>query len=213
MRAKQLRDVCPSGIDKCHCLYKNGTYVTGPFYYDEDPVGSVVTYVGCNPDFCYCKDSPKVARDARPIELAAVMDLCPAGEMDRCLCHDNAVANFPFDMATFFFECRPRRCKCKNDKKVKKVTALGCADGGIPYCPNIVDKHYFCKDGSKVFLNQLLEYQRDGQEGCICKDGIAPRCSNTGDLVQCPDGSHIDLSFGKPGNFLDGCKEDKWEFT
>ena len=109
MRAKQLRDVCPSGIDKCHCLYKNGTYVTGPFYYDEDPVGSVVTYVGCNPDFCYCKDSPKVARDARPIELAAVMDLCPAGEMDRCLCHDNAVANFPFDMATFFFECRPRR--------------------------------------------------------------------------------------------------------
>ena len=123
-----------------------------------------------------------------------------------------------------------------------------------------MDKHYFCKDGSKVFLNQLLEYQRDGQEGCICKDGIAPRdqlykiglsgksilgdyfqenrtsqrpflllrisfpgktyfytiasrCSNTGDLVQCPDGSHIDLSFGKPGNFLDGCKEDKWEFT
>ena len=90
-------------------MYKNGTYVKGPFYYDEDPVGSVVTYVGCNPDFCYCKDSPTVVRDSRPIELAAVMDLCPVGEMDRCLCHDNEVANFPFDMATFFFECRPRR--------------------------------------------------------------------------------------------------------
>ena len=105
------------------------------------------------------------------------------------------------------------QCKCKNDKKVKKVTALGCAGGGIPFCPNIKDKHYFCKDGTKVFLNHLLQYQIDGREGCICKDGIVPRCINTGDVLQCPDDAYIDFSAGKPGTFLDGCKEEKWEFT
>ena len=109
LRTKQMRDLCPSGIDRCHCLNKIGNYTTGPFYYDEDPVGSVVTYVGCNPDFCYCKDSPDVRKDSRPRELAAVMDLCPVGEMDRCLCIDNSVIHFPFDMATFFFNCRPKR--------------------------------------------------------------------------------------------------------
>ena len=109
LRTKQMRELCLAGIDRCHCLHKIGNYTTGPFYYDEDPVGSVVTYVGCNPDFCYCKDSPDVRRDSRPKEFSSVMDLCPAGEMDRCLCHDNSVVHFPFDMATFFFTCRPKR--------------------------------------------------------------------------------------------------------
>jgi hypothetical protein len=111
VRSKQMRDICPEGIDRCHCLFNNGTYVTGPFYYEDDPVGAVVTYVGCNPDFCYCKNTPTIERDSRPLELASVMDLCPRNEMSRCLCHDNTKAAFPFDMSTFFFKCRPKRVR------------------------------------------------------------------------------------------------------
>jgi hypothetical protein len=109
LRSKQMRDVCPKGIDRCHCLYKNGTYETGPFYYDEDPINAIITYVACNPDFCYCKDTPNIPRDSRPLELKGVIDLCPPNEMSRCLCHDNSKVSFPFDMSTFFFECRPKR--------------------------------------------------------------------------------------------------------
>ena len=124
LRTKQMRDLCPTGIDRCHCLNKIGNYTTGPFYYDEDPVGSVVTYVGCNPDFCYCKDSPDVRRDSRPRELSAVMDLCPVGEMDRCLCHDNSVIHFPFDMAQFFFHCRPKRVSFKNLSIIEFISSI-----------------------------------------------------------------------------------------
>jgi hypothetical protein len=49
VRSKQMRAVCPEGIARCHCLNSNGTYTDGPFYYDEDPIGTVVTYVACNP--------------------------------------------------------------------------------------------------------------------------------------------------------------------
>jgi hypothetical protein len=34
---------------RCHCMFKNGTYINGPFYYEEDPVGAVITHVACNP--------------------------------------------------------------------------------------------------------------------------------------------------------------------
>ena len=91
---------------------KSGSYEKGPFYYDENPLESVVVYVGCNPDICYCKKSPTVERDTRPRELKAVVDLCPANKMARCLCADKSVVKFPFDMSTFFFDCRPTKVSC-----------------------------------------------------------------------------------------------------
>ena len=30
-------------------MFKNGTYEKGPFYYEEDPVGAIVTHLACNP--------------------------------------------------------------------------------------------------------------------------------------------------------------------
>merc|ERR1712165_76688 len=189
LRTKQMRDLCPSGIDRCHCLNNAG-----------------------NPDFCYCKDSPDVRRDSRPRELSAVMDLCPAGEMDRCLCHDNSVVHFPFDMATFFFNCRPKRCKCKGDKKAKKVTGLGCAKGGFPYCnAKTTDRNYFCKDGQRAWLKFLIQYQIDGRKDCFCKDNSLPRCINSGQPAQCPDGSLPDFKVYS-ADFLKECKKDDWEF-
>ncbi len=111
IQSKKLRRLCPDGAERCHCSFKNGTYVSGrSLYYDEDPVAATLTYVTCNPDFCSCKGpEPEVEHDLRPIEFAAVMDLCPRGTMSRCLCHDNTVAKFPFDMETFLTNCRPKR--------------------------------------------------------------------------------------------------------
>ena len=108
----QLRDLCPEGgIDRCNCLYNNGTFVTGPFYYEEDPLNTALLFQTCNPDFCYCKDSPDVERDSRNVEMKAIMDLCPRNEMSRCLCEDNSVIKFPFDMSTLFQVCRPKRVR------------------------------------------------------------------------------------------------------
>ena len=103
--------------------FKDGTYETGPFYYDESPLESVVVYVGCNPDFCYCKKKPTEAKDTRPLELRAVMDLCPANQMSRCLCApdkegNKEVVKFPFDMSTLFFDCRPTKVRMLSDKEI-----------------------------------------------------------------------------------------------
>ena len=55
-------------------MFKNGTYVDGPFYFDEDPLDSALLHSTCNPDFCYCKDSPDVERDSRNVEMRAIME-------------------------------------------------------------------------------------------------------------------------------------------
>ena len=44
-----------------------------------------------------------------PDGMKAVLDVCPPGEMNRCLCHDNSKVKFPFDYRTFFLDCRPKR--------------------------------------------------------------------------------------------------------
>ena len=105
------------------------------------------------------------------------------------------------------------QCKCKNDKKAKKVTTLGCKKGGFPWCPNTVDHKYFCKNGQTVFLEDLALYQIQGRSGCVCKDGIEPRCKETGDVIVCPDGSYVDENTGALARpYLEGCKREKWSF-
>ena len=120
----QMRDLCPEGIDRCHCLYDNGTYVKGPFYYEEDPLNTALLYQTCNPDFCYCKNSPDVERDSRNVEMKAIMDLCPRNEMHRCLCEDNSVVKFPFDMTTLFQTCRPKRVRDNKPKGGRRQNLL-----------------------------------------------------------------------------------------
>ena len=53
----------------------------------------------------------KSTRTRRPAEMRKVQGLCPRNEIDRCLCHDKKVANFPFDLRTFYFECRPTKVR------------------------------------------------------------------------------------------------------
>ena len=106
----------------------------------------------------------------------------------------------------------PLQCKCKNDKKVKKVTGFGCAKGGFPWCQNTVDHSLFCKNGDTVFLEDLAQYTIQGRSGCVCRDGIEPRCKTTGDVVVCPDGSKVDYKLGTPGAYLDGCANKPWKF-
>jgi hypothetical protein len=98
----------------------------------------------------------------------------------------------PFQKTKLFIALQ---CKCVNSSEVKKVTGLGCINGGTPYCPGIANKGHFCKvergrkynelfvvksalifqDGSYAFCNNMINYNLEGRKGCICKDGIHPR--------------------------------------
>ena len=75
-----------------------------------------------------------------------------------------------------------------------------------------MDHSLFCKNGDTVFLDDLAQYTIDGRSGCVCRDGIEPRCKTTGDVVVCPDGSHVDYKLGNPGAYLDGCSNKPWKF-
>ena len=130
---------------------------------------------------CNCQDTPTIRRDGRPIEVKALMDLCPRHKMDRCLCHDNKIVKFPFDMTTVFFDCRPKKvsskatfsnmgkfesglffqCKCVGDDKPKKVTGIGCKNGGYPWCPytNKRQTDSVCRDGTPMYMNDVLTYR------------------------------------------------------
>jgi hypothetical protein len=100
----------------------DGSSVEGPFDYTEEALQSALVYLTCNPDFCKCKGSNKEV-DVRPEEMKNVMDTCPRGKMNRCLCHDNEVAKFPFDIRTFYFDCRPKRVRKMHCVICKERTA------------------------------------------------------------------------------------------
>ena len=58
--------------------------------------------------FCFCKDAPDVEVDIRMQMIREVMDLCPRGEMNRCLCKDDTKINFPFTLMDIM-NCEPKR--------------------------------------------------------------------------------------------------------
>ena len=109
LRAKDIQNSCPNGVEKCVCENNIEESTNGPFDPDEDLLGAIRTYSVCNPGICYCKGDPYTPRDSRNWPMKAVFDTCPRGEMNRCLCHDNSIATFPFDMRTLFLNCRPKR--------------------------------------------------------------------------------------------------------
>jgi len=189
----------------CHCLNSPGTYVDGPFSsYDADPLAAVLIYAGCNPDFCTCAKDPEKELDSRPRELSTILDVCPRGQIDRCLCHDNQVVHFPFDMQEFLFRCRPKKCKCSDSKRPLPITGFGCAGGGFPYCRAAKDD-FFCQDGQQLTQMHFVRAQFEGRTGCICGDGKTPLCRSEGNPPRCPDGSKIDLALGKPRSQLTEC--------
>jgi len=199
--------LCPEGIDRCECANKNNTFTKGPFDYDEDPIGVSLEQLTCAPDFCYCKDTPTVRRDGRPAELAALMDLCPRHMMHRCLCHDNSIVKFPFDMTSVFFTCRPKKCKCIGDSKPKKLTGMGCKNGGMPWCPytNKRQTDSVCRNGDPMYMNGVLKYREEFRSDCICKDGFSPRCRETNSWKKCPDGEDYDPSADPWGGYAQRC--------
>ena len=68
-------------------------------------------------------------RDSRSQEMRVVMEVCPRGEMSRCLCQDKSVAKFPFDMTTFFQTCKPDKVSInKMQCKLAKWFLLFCWD-------------------------------------------------------------------------------------
>ena len=46
---QQYRRFCPAGIVKCECMLAPGNFTTGPFDGDEDPVGLLISELGCSP--------------------------------------------------------------------------------------------------------------------------------------------------------------------
>ena len=48
--------------------------------------------------------------------MKKVQGLCERNEINRCLCHDKEVAEFPFDLRTFYFDCRPTKVSVRKGK-------------------------------------------------------------------------------------------------
>ena len=100
----------------------SGNFSDGPFTFEENILGGLLTFLGCNPGeiheydasylagdiylsfsgFCFCKDAPNVEVDIRQQLIREVMDLCPRGEMNRCLCKDNTKITWPFNLVDLF---------------------------------------------------------------------------------------------------------------
>ena len=108
----------------------------------------------------------------------------------------------------------PFQCKCVEATQPRKVTSLGCAQGGTPSCPDIKEPtNLVCRDGTMFSRNDVLRNQAQAEESCICPDGIMPKCQNTKDHLKCPDGSDFDLNIGNPGPYVSLCeKQDGWTF-
>jgi hypothetical protein len=87
---------------------------------------------------------------------------------------------------------------------------MGCANGGFPYCS---EKNFlYCKDGTHLDRTKFLTYKLDGRVGCVCKDGIMPRCKDTGETFKCPNGDDVDWSLGGPDE-LKSCKVEYFDST
>ena len=131
--SKDLKRACPDGVDHCICANNVNESTSGPFFYDEDPLGVIHTYLICNPGICFCKGDPSTPTDTRPDAMKAVLDVCPTGEMNRCLCHDNTKVQFPFDYQTLFLDCRPKRVRESN----RLLAAIGLLFKTIRWIPDI----------------------------------------------------------------------------
>ena len=100
----------------------------------------------------------------------------------------------------------PLQCKCVDSNQVKKIVKMGCKNGGFPSCPR--HNNLVCKDGTVLDWTTFFNYKLEGHKGCLCGDGIMPRCKDTDDVIKCPDGSYIDWNIGGPEDYADCEVED-----
>ena len=87
---------------------------------------------------------------------------------------------------------------------------MGCKKGGMPWCPP-TDKRQtdsVCRDGTPMYMNEVLKYRESFRSDCICKDGFSPRCRETNSWKKCPDGSDYDPSFDPWGGYAQRCDND-----
>ncbi len=137
-----------------------------------------------------CRQQYALFHRSQPVR--AVMDACPRGQMNRCLCRDNSKIIWPFNLFSLI-TCRAKKvvqyiefyiyalfsqffvlqCKCNGDERVQLVTLLGCKKGGLPGCTVLYD--LYCKDGTQVNPNYIMQQKTEGKQGCICQDNIMPR--------------------------------------
>jgi len=212
---------CPGGIEKCECMNAPGTYSEGPFNPNEDLLGSIFAHLGCNPSHCFCKNDIKKEVDIRPQYFKGFMDLCPRNELNRCLCKDGKkTEEAPFDILKTIM-CQPKKCKCNGSNEVKVVQEFGCEKGGYPVCKNEPGSfNLVCKDGTKLTFPYILQWNIDtlseqwklGKDfkGCLCPDGIIPRCRTTKTMFECPNGDPVDFD-QFPGYIeYNGCKIEDW---
>jgi hypothetical protein len=54
--------------------------------------------------YCFCKDNPTKEVEAMPQVIKMIQDVCPKGEINRCLCEDNSKADYPFDLFTWLLQ-------------------------------------------------------------------------------------------------------------
>jgi len=212
----ELRAACPSGIEKCECSNAPGKFTTGPFNPEENFL-ALLTYIGCSPGYCFCKDNPEQEVDVRPDIYKNTLDLCPRNEINRCLCEDSKTTkSAPFDLFTIL-SCRPTKCKCNGEETAKINTGFGCRKGGWLDCPK--PSKLFCNDGTLLDNSYIMKWRTktaderrrlgDNFEGCICSDGMMPRCGGTGlagKPQQCPNGDDVDWTLGGAQEF-NGCKD------
>ena len=67
---------------------------------------------------------------------------------------------------------------------------MGCKQGGSPDCPNQFE--LYCKDGTYLGPNELMEWKLRRGTGCPCPDGIMGICKSTGKTMKCPNGEEPD---------------------
>ena len=83
---------------------------------------------------------------------------------------------------------------------------MGCKSGGFPSCPR--HNNLVCKDGTLLTWATFFSFKLEGYKGCLCRDGIMPKCIDTDDVIKCPDGSDIDWKLGGPEEYVDCNFED-----
>ena len=102
------------------------------------------------------------------------------------------------------------KCKCVGDDRPKKLTGMGCKSGGMPWCPPTSKRQTdsVCRDGTPMYMNEVLKYRTEFRTDCICKDGFSPRCRETNSWKKCPDGTDYDPSFDPWGGYAQRCNND-----
>jgi len=205
---KLMDEYCPSGVEKCECLNAPGTFYDGPFNFDNDLLGGIFTLAGCNPGYCFCKGAPDVEVDIRQQIQKVIFDACPRGQMNRCLCEDTSKKiEFPFNILELY-RCRPKKCKCNGSDRPVVLTGLGCPKGGVPRCPRLWNLE--CRNGDRIDPDYIKGYWSDYRETkCLCRDGVMPKCRDTGDYYQCSNGDYIDWSLGGSEDFQ-GCRMENF---